>query len=278
MPMRPAIVCSIAAVILVTIGDAVGANEKEYCLAQLVPAVDIGHNLSEPGTRDLFGRAELLYNAELANRLVLSFSELGFRQVVLINKNLNVRSLRSRPQQALCAGADVFISIHQDNVDNSKKKQTHRTIDGKEVGSNDEIGGYTIYFSSKNMMADLSKKLAKFISEEFIAVGIPSAIEHQAYIADERRKLVDQKLNIWDYEELVVSKYSTIPAILIEAGFLSNRQDVARLKDAAFQKKIADAIAQATLAACISDPQLTNIRARVKRERMRQCGHKSVQW
>jgi N-acetylmuramoyl-L-alanine amidase len=269
--MHWVVVCSIAAAILGATGEAIRAYEREYCLTQLVPAVDIGHNLSEPGTRDVFGRVELLYNADLANRLVLSFSELGFRRVVLINRTLNLRSLRSRPQQALCAGADVFISIHHDNVDESKK--TYHTIEGKEVGFNDEIGGYTIYFSSKNMMADLSKKLARFVSEEFIAVGIPSASERRAYISDERRKLIDQNLNIWDYEDLAVSKHSIIPAILIEAGYLSNRNDVARLKDAAFQKRLADAIAKAALAACMSEPQMASIRAGIQHERTRQCHH-----
>jgi N-acetylmuramoyl-L-alanine amidase len=262
-------VSGIVAAILISSAEPVAADEKESCLAHFVPAVDIGHHSSEPGTRDVFGRAELAYNAELAHHLVLSFSELGFRRVVLINRTMNERGLRSRPRQALCAGADVFISIHHDNVVESKK--TYEVIDGRKIGFNDEIGGYTIYFSSKNTMSDVSEALARFISEEFMTIGIPSATEHQAYIADKGRRIVDQKLNIWDYETLVVSKYSSMPAILIEVGFLSNRQDVARLKDATFQKTVAHAIAQATLAACISDPRMIDIRGRIKHERVRQC-------
>src|SRR3974377_1334965 len=107
------------------------ADEREHCLVQLVPAVDIGHHLSSPGTLDVFGRAELFYNADLANHLVLSLSELGFRRVVLINRTLTERSLESRPRQALCEGAGAFMSIHHDNIDESKK--TYSTIDGKRI-------------------------------------------------------------------------------------------------------------------------------------------------
>jgi N-acetylmuramoyl-L-alanine amidase len=269
MWMQRAIVGSVVAAMLVPSGEPAAADEKESCLAHFVPAVDIGHHLSEPGTRDVFGRAELTYNAELAHHLVLSFSELGFQRVVLINRTMNERGLRSRPQQALCAGADVFISIHHDSVVESKK--TYEVIDGRKIGFNDNIGGYTIYFSSKNEMSDAPEALAKFISQEFMTIDIPSAAEHQAYIADKGRRLVDQKLNVWDYEKLVVSRYSSMPAILIEVGFLSNRQDIARLKDATFQKTVAHAIARATLAACISDPRMIDIRGRIERKRMRQC-------
>ena len=262
-------VYGITAVILAAATTFARADGREQCLAQLVPAVDIGHHLSSPGTLDVFGRAELFYNADLANQLVLSLSELGFRRIVLINRSLNERSLESRPRQALCEGAGVFMSIHHDNVDESKK--AYSTIDGKRIGFNDEIDGYTIYFSSKNVMAELSKELALAISDEFNKIGIPSANKYQAFIADRNRKLVNPELNIWDYEGLVVLKYSTIPSILIEAGFLSNRHDIDRLKDAAFRKRLSDAIARATLTACISDGRLTDIASRVAREQIRQC-------
>jgi len=120
-------------------------------------------------------------------------------------------------------------------------------------------------------MAELSKELALAISDEFNKIGIPSANKYQAFIADRNRKLVNPELNIWDYEGLVVLKYSTIPSILIEAGFLSNRHDIDRLKDAAFRKRLSDAIARATLTACISDGRLTDIASRVAREQIRQC-------
>jgi N-acetylmuramoyl-L-alanine amidase len=244
------------------------AEDREICLSQLIPAIDIGHTLLSPGARDVFGRPEVLYNADLAGRLVVSFTNLGFRRTIVVNKTLNIEGLQSRPQKAVCGGADVFISIHHDNV--SEVKKVHATVDGKQLLFNDEIGGYTIYFSSKSAMSGRSRNLAKFVSEYLMEAGIPSASGHQNYIADGRRSLVDDKLNVWDYRDLAVCRYSIIPAILIEAGFLSNREDVARLRDVGFQDIVAAAIAKGVLAACMSDPQIIAI-AQLKLERIEQC-------
>jgi N-acetylmuramoyl-L-alanine amidase len=255
-------------ILLSTSRPACAVNE-EYCLENFVAAVDIGHHSLAPGTRDVFGRAELLYNAELATQLAQSLSELGFRRIVIINRNMNLPDLRSRPHEALCKGADVFISLHHDNVDASKK--THLTVEGKEIWFNDDIGGYTIYFSTKNREYGVSLELARSISRKLMTLSIPSAAEHREYIADLQRHLVDRDLNVWDFEELAVCKYSSIPAILIEAGFLSNRQDIARLQDASFRKKFADGVARGILAACTSYTNIGGLKAQIEHERARQC-------
>ena len=134
MPLRRAIICSIAAAFLTTSQPAARAGDKEYCSAQLVPAVDIGHHLSEPGTRDVFGRVELLYNAELAHRLVMSFSELGFRRIVLINRTLNERGLRSGRNKH-CAPELIFLYRYITTALLSQKKYTALQTRGKLVST-----------------------------------------------------------------------------------------------------------------------------------------------
>jgi N-acetylmuramoyl-L-alanine amidase len=265
-------VCAIAVAVLVLARDTLAADSKEDCLGNLVPAIDIGHHMSGPGTRDVFGRPELLYNSELAENVAASLTELGFRRLVMINRSLDVTNLRSRPQKALCEGAGVFISIHHDDVNRSKK--TSSQIDGREISFNDEIGGYTIYLSSKNSAYNTSFKVAQSISGHLITLGVSSAVEHRAYLADGRRRLLDSELNIWDYRELAVLKYSSIPAILIEAGFLSNRQDVARLRDESFRRKISDAIAHGVLSSCMSNQLMVEPTGAVKLAQARQCGPK----
>jgi N-acetylmuramoyl-L-alanine amidase len=48
-----------------------------------------------------------------------------------------------------------------------------------------------------------------------------------------------------DYKVLI---FTTCPAVLVELGYLSNPQDTSRLRDSAYQNRLAQAIANGILA------------------------------
>src|SRR5262245_7238680 len=105
------------------------AGDAGMCFAQLVAAIDIGHSRSNPGGKDVFGRDELDYNVELATTIKDQLVRSGIGRVVVINRDLDVASLPERPQRAFCAGADLFISVHHDNVNGSRLKTV--AVDGR---------------------------------------------------------------------------------------------------------------------------------------------------
>jgi N-acetylmuramoyl-L-alanine amidase len=245
-------------------------NDVGKCFAQLVAAIDIGHFRSSPGARDVFGRAELDYNIELAARIEAELVRSGIGGVVLVNRSLDMTSLPARPMKAFCAGADLFVSVHHDNVDENLKTGA---VDenGRRIRSNDLIEGYTVYFSSQNRYADLSFALGLSVAEALRASGVLPATPYRNIIADELREPVSADLNVFDYQKLKVSRTSPIPAILLEAGFLSNRNDVRRLRNAEYRQRIALGIVDGLKAMCARHPGLAGLNRTAGNRRM-QCG------
>jgi N-acetylmuramoyl-L-alanine amidase len=246
------------------------ADDPGTCFMRLVAAIDIGHSRSSPGAKDVLGRDELDYNAELAAAIEdqLVRSEIG--RVVLINRDLDMASLPERPQRAFCAGADLFISVHHDNVVDSLKMSV---VDeqGRKLRSNDRVEGYTVYFSSQNRYAALSSALGLSVAEALRANGVVPATPYQDVIADSLREPVSADLNVFDYERLKVSQTSPIPAILIEAGFLSNRNDMRRLQSAEYRLRIARGVVEGLKAMCVRHPELAGLN-RTAGDRRLGCG------
>ena len=118
-------------------------------------------------------------------------------------------NLYERPKISAKANADIFISLHMNSASSSSAK------------------GLEVYYSKINK----SKGPSGLTSEE---------------MADFFQDSLISKIGCYDrgYKsaEYVVAKYNTVPAILIELGFMSNSTDLARLKDSQKQQKAAKAL------------------------------------
>lgn len=117
--------------------------------------------------------------------------------------------LYERPKLTKKAKADLFISLHMNSAGSSSAK------------------GLEVYYSKKNTSKGpsglTSKKMASYFQDSLI-----SKLE----CADRGFKSAD----------FVVVKYNTVPAVLIELGFITNNTDLNRLKNSTQQKKAAKAI------------------------------------
>jgi len=111
--------------------------------------------------------------------------------------------LESRAEIANRRNADLFVSIHADSAPNPSAQ------------------GFTIYIA--NAASADSQRAARDIARAMATTGMESR--------GVRRE---------DYRVLVTTRG---PAVLVEMGYLSNRQDAARLQDSTFQSKLAAAIA-----------------------------------
>lgn len=121
--------------------------------------------------------------------------------------------LNKRAEFAKSVEADLFISLHMNSATQTAK--------GLEV----------LYASNnKNTMSGLnSKKMAEIFKDQLIS------------------DLKMTNRGIKDRTKLVVLYKNSVPAVLIELGFISNSSDVSKLMDSDFQKKAAKAIYEAAL-------------------------------
>lgn len=173
-------------------------------------AIDPGHGGEDDGCyRD--GVSEAKVNLELAKGLSAKLQELGFETVMLREDDESLPSLEERVKEAEAAGADIFVSIHQN------------AYDGNEPG----VSGIETWYCGK--LAD-SERLAALIHEG--AVEKTGAVDRGAQETD----------------ELYVIRQASMPSCLIETAFLSDSAERQAITSRAYQDKLVEGMAQGILA------------------------------
>lgn len=193
-----------------------GAGEKEPVNREPVEeepeeicvVVDPGHGGKDPGTLWEGSDGEAVYekdiNLEIALKLEALLKEAGYK-VVMTREGDTYPNLSERVQVAAKNQADVFVSIHQNAVDNST------TITGMEIYCNE---------ASNRKSPDLANAI-------FDAVLANTGAKSLGVVTD---------------SDFVVVENNTMPACLIETGFLTTPGERKKLLDDDYQEEIARGI------------------------------------
>jgi N-acetylmuramoyl-L-alanine amidase len=210
-------------------------------------AVDIGHHRAAPGATSARGQPEWSFNAPLAGAIVDALRRHGVT-ALLLNPTGDPIDLRQRPADAEAAGATLFLSIHHDSV--QEKYLSPWQWQGRDLAYSDRFSGYGLFVSSKNPAYPQSLAAAEAVGDALLGLGLVPSLHHAESIQGENRPLLDERRGIYRYDDLVVLKYATMPALLVEAGIIVNRQDEEILADPAFRRRFADAVAQGIASWC----------------------------
>ena len=87
--------------------------------------------------------------------------------------------------------------------------------------------------------------MATLLGKALLHIGMHPTHHHAEKIQGENRKLLNPHLGIYQFDDLVVIKYPTIPALLLECGVIVNRQEELKLSSPSFREKLASAIVNA---------------------------------
>jgi N-acetylmuramoyl-L-alanine amidase len=195
--------------VIVNLGLPRGAGRK---MSDLLVVVDPGHG--GPQKWGCYYKAQGVCILEkdltlsIARRVRKHLEEAGARVLMTRDGDEDI-GLSARPRLANENGADLFISIHIDDVPIPNS-----------------ASGTTTYY---HMDDPSSRALAHSIVERIAQVsGLPN-----------RRARSDGVLYA---SGLAVLRYSQVPAALVEVGYINNRIDRAKLVDADFQETVAEAI------------------------------------
>jgi N-acetylmuramoyl-L-alanine amidase len=193
-------------------------------------AVDTGHTPLHSGAVGASGRVEYLYNLEMSNALAKDLTTHGDR-VSRTSADGQEITLQERATKA--PDADLLISIHHDSM-------LQEWID---AGRRREFSGYSIFVSPKNTHYEQSLNCAKKIGEQMLAIGEKPSLYHATPIQGENRPLIDKRLGVHQYDDLIVLKTAPIPAVLVEIGVIANPDEEQRLRKPDTIQRIAKAIA-----------------------------------
>lgn len=202
-------------------------------------ALDVGHSWQKPGAFSARGVPEFAFNRALAESVAKNLQKQGFSiRVNGIDGTLD--HLHIRPQ--LAQGADFLLSIHHDSVQPQYLKLW--TADGKTRRYSDRFSGFSLFVSRRNPRFEQSLVCASALGAALRAAGFTPSTHHAEPIAGENRPFADRENGVYAFDDLVVLRAATQPAVLFEAGIIVNRADELKLQQPATQARIAAALTE----------------------------------
>lgn len=197
-------------------------------LASLLIAVDVGHYAAEPGVISASGRPEFEYNRDLALELREALVADGIT-VRLIGERGDYALLQRRTRDA--NGADLLVSVHHDSVKERLLPQAGR------------FAGFSLFVSRANPALGKARACASAIGARLRAAGFTPSRYHADPVLGENRPFADEANGVHYFDNLAVSRSAAMPALLVEAGVIVNRDEEARMRDPTVRRSLAQAIA-----------------------------------
>ena len=209
-------------------------------------AIDAGHGGVDPGTIGIGKTYEKNVTLAMARDLRKALEATGRYKVVLTRDRDIFLRLRDRVKVARDAGADLFMSIHADSVPNRKTRGLSiYTL--SEKASDKEAAKLAAKENKADLIAgiDLSTE-SRDVSNILLDLAQRETMNQSARFAQELvgelRRQVKLLRNSHRFAGFAVLKAPDMPSVLVEAGFLSNRQDERNLLNRAYRRKMAEAM------------------------------------
>jgi N-acetylmuramoyl-L-alanine amidase len=211
-------------------------------------AIDIGHYKANPGAIGATGVPEFTYNLDVAHAVLAALRDAGFNAAFLIGESGVPLRLEERTRIAKREGARLFLSLHHDSVQPGYLSSW--MVDGRPQHFADRYHGYSIFISGKNPHEQQSEHFAVLLGEALRARGLTPSLHHAENIPGENRPLLDARLGLYRFDDLVVLKSAVMPAALLESGIIVNRSEEKTLRDGPYHKLVAAAAVEAVAKFC----------------------------
>ncbi|MCH8858777.1 MAG: N-acetylmuramoyl-L-alanine amidase [Proteobacteria bacterium] len=231
------------------------AQEPAQPMTQAVPGrriiiVDAGHGGIDPGTHGASGMKEKDIVLAVAKKLAAALEATG-RYTVYMTRDTDVFiPLRERVNIARRAAGDLFVSLHADSLDSSEVRGASvytlsEEASDREAASlaekenmSDVIAGVDLSGENNpvaSILIDLAQRDTMNRSVRF-AGEVLASLQPATYV---RPSTPHRSAGF------AVLKAPDIPAVLIELGYLSNRQDEREMMAEAWRTRVAAALAVA---------------------------------
>ena len=211
-------------------------------------ALDIGHGRTRPGATSARGHSEFSYNLALGRVARSALITAGFSGTFLINEDGASLPLLRRPEIAREQGASLFIALHHDSV--QPQYLSTWMFDGTTRPYSDRFSGYGIFTSVSSAWAGPSLLFAEELGRSLKARGFRPSLHHAEPIPGEGRVLLNPSLGIYRFDELAVLRGAKMPALLLEAGVIVNRDEEKAIQDGTYHSKVAAALVSAAEQFC----------------------------
>ena len=211
--------------------------------------IDPGHGGKDPGAKGYSGVKEKDVVLDVAKRLRNLLAESGLK-VIMTRDSDEFISLNGRTEIATKANADLFVSIH------ANSNPTRRTA------------GIEVYYVKTHEKRDLDEEQRQKNERMFLrSLDVASSPAVGPIVADMMYQLktsescklamrivhdTSAQLEAFNrgarHARFFVVRNTLMPAVLVETGYLTNRQEEKKLGSSVYRQKLAESIARSILA------------------------------
>lgn len=243
---------SVPAVAVADSGTPAGADTAALVAAPPAPvrpftvAIDAGHGGHDTGTLGLYGLTEKKLTLDLAHRVADDLNRRAGIRAVLTRDDDTYLTLPERNEVAEKRGADIFVSIHLNSAPSSTARGAEiffvapagaERAATRELASGDAAHEFGLDGHEDadivHMLLDVNQQ-SVLARSEALAASILEEVRDRSLLPTRN---VKQK-------SFSVLRTISMPSVLVEAGFLSNREDARLLRTGDGRSRIAHAIAQ----------------------------------
>jgi N-acetylmuramoyl-L-alanine amidase len=212
--------------------------------------LDVGHTAESYGAMSARNVPEFEYNLNLGRRIEERLRADGFSETLLMVTEGKARpSLMTRVARANKRGADLFLSIHHDSVPEIYAERWE--FGGKKSTFNDLFGGYSVFVSQRNPRYSESLRFARLLGNQMAGQELIFARQYdQWFMGKYQRPLLDSDAGVYRYDELIVLRMTTMPAVLLESGSIINRDEELVMASDEHKNKVATAVTSALTEFC----------------------------
>jgi N-acetylmuramoyl-L-alanine amidase len=214
--------------------------------------LDVGHTAESPGAKSARGLDEYDFNLRLAKAIDQALLDAGFAKTVLmVTGGPGIRSMYVRVARANELGANLLLSIHHDSVpDRFLEKWDYN---GKPETFSDRFKGHSIFVSDDNADPKDSLMFGHLLGEQLKARGLQYTPHYtESFMGRWRRTLLDADAGVYRYDTLFVLKKTHMPAALLEAGSIANRDEELTMASPERQQLISAAVVNAVDNFCVA--------------------------
>jgi len=206
--------------------------------------IDPGHGGKDPGAVGVGGLREKDVTLRLARVLSRRLRALGFR-VVLTREGDDSLSLEERTARAEAARGDLFVSLHA----NAAERRSVHGIETYYLDENHDRHSLSLAARENGVDPEDVNSLQRTLARLRVSEVSPQARKLAESV---QRKIVDGMPSRWrPMQDLGVKRgpfyvlfLSSMPAVLVEAGFLTHRGEARRLRNDDYLEALAEQIAR----------------------------------
>jgi N-acetylmuramoyl-L-alanine amidase len=213
----------------------------------------VGHTAESEGATSARNVAEFVFNLRLAQQIEEKLKAEGFAETRLLVTEGKARpSLVKRVAAANDLHADLLLSIHHDSVPDKFLEKWE--FEGKKSYFSDRFSGYSVFVSRANPDFKTSLAFAELVAKEMKAEGLQYAQQYaQAIMGRDQHPLLNKETGVYSYDKLIVLKSTRMPAVLLEAGSIINRDEELKMDSAERRDIISSGVTAAAKEFC--DPR-----------------------